>query len=747
MKFQHFLILLIFISSAFRSKASGISRADSLRHSIQHAKDDTTKVGSMIFLGEEIYLNNPDSALLLWENADIIITTALKKENRALVRKTLLQYSALALNNIGFIYTRRDGKKALEFFEKSLKIQQEVGDDKGLAGSLNNIGSIYHQQGDISKALEYYHQSLDIKEKINDKNSVAVSLNNIGNIYADLGNTEKALDYFHRSLKIHEEQGDKDGAAFAINNIASVYSTHGDDEKALEYYTRSLKIREEIKDQYGISISMANIGSIYQATGKLEKAREYYLKAQALQETTDDKRGLAATLVNLGYINDLQGEMEQGLKNYEKALKMFEELNDKKGVSHTLNNIARIYNKTGDLKKALEYANKGFYMAKEMGYPTNIAHSTQLLYEIYKKQNNGMKALEMHELYMQMKDSISNETSRKASLKKQLQYEYEKKAAADSVLNLEKSKLEEVKHEQEISEQRMYTYSGTIGFALMMMVAGVSFRAYRQKQKANDIIALQKNIVEEKQKEILDSINYAQRIQSAILAKEEDIKKHLPESFLLYIPKDIVAGDFYFFETTSTHLFYAAADCTGHGVPGALVSVVCSNALSRCVKEFNLADPGKILDKASELVVETFNKSGKDLKDGMDISLLVKELSTSKYTWAGANNSLWIARENEMIEYKSNKQSIGSHENHQPFTSHEFDAKKGDTIYLYTDGYADQFGGEKGKKFKYKQLQQKLISIHALSMEEQKVVIQNNFNEWKGNLEQVDDVCIIGLKV
>ncbi|MBA3970603.1 MAG: SpoIIE family protein phosphatase [Bacteroidetes bacterium] len=346
-----------------------------------------------------------------------------------------------------------------------------------------------------------------------------------------------------------------------------------------------------------------------------------------------------------------------------------------------------------------------------------------------------------------MKDSINNETTRKSAVKKQLQYEYEKKTAADSVLNMEKAKLEEVKYEQEISKQKMYTYSGIFGFALMLLVAGVSFNAYRQKQKANTVIALQKNIVEEKQKEILDSITYAQRIQSAILAKEGDIKKHLPESFLLYKPKDIVAGDFYFFETTATHLFYAAADCTGHGVPGALVSVVCSNALSRCVKEFNLTDPGKILDQARTLVLETFNKSGQDLKDGMDISLLSKEMSTGKYSWAGANNSLWIIRDNAVIEFKSNKQPIGFSENPMPFTTHTIETEKKDILLLYTDGYADQFGGDKGKKFKYKQLQQKLVSISDKSLQEQKEIIEQNFNEWKGNLEQVDDVCIIGVRI
>jgi tetratricopeptide (TPR) repeat protein len=701
----------------------------------------------MIFLGEEIYMSSPDSALLLWQDAQKILSANIKKESAGIVKKTYLGYSALALNNIGFIYTRSDVQKSLDYFLQSLKIQEEVGDDKGLASSLNNIGAVYYQQGNITKALEYYQKSLAIKEKIGDQNSIAISLSNIGNLYTDLGDIAKGLDYFDKARKIHEKTGDKEGIASAFHNMATIYDTQGDIPKALEYYQKSLKIREELKDQYGIALSLGNIGTIYQAQGNIEKAREYHMKSMAIKEKIGDTRGYASSLVNLGNIYDKTGDRATALDYYEKALALWETLKDKKGIAHTLNNIAGIYFDNGDLTKATLYANKGYAAAKELGYPVDIAHSTKLLYEIYKKQNNGMKALEMHEIYMQMKDSINNESTRKTALKKQLQYEYEKKTAADSVLNMEKAKLEDVKYQQEISKQKMYTYSGIIGFALMLLVAGISFNAYRQKQKANTIIALQKSIVEEKQKEILDSITYAQRIQSAILAKETDIKKHLPESFLLYKPKDIVAGDFYFFETTSTHLFYAAADCTGHGVPGALVSVVCSNALSRCVKEFNLTEPGKILDKARELVLETFNKSGKDLKDGMDISFLAREIKSGKHTWAGANNSLWIIRDKNIIEFKSNKQAIGFNENALPFTTQEIEVLKGDLLFLYTDGYADQFGGDKGKKFKYKQLQQSLVAISHLPLDEQQIIIEKSFNEWKGNLEQVDDVCIIGIRI
>ncbi|MFN6037988.1 MAG: SpoIIE family protein phosphatase, partial [Bacteroidota bacterium] len=257
----------------------------------------------------------------------------------------------------------------------------------------------------------------------------------------------------------------------------------------------------------------------------------------------------------------------------------------------------------------------------------------------------------------------------------------------------------------------------------------------------------QKNLLQEKQKEILDSIGYAKRLQSAILPPESFIQQHVEDYFILYKPKDIVAGDFYWAEKIDHLFFIAAADSTGHGVPGAMVSVVCSSALNRSVKEFYLKETGKILDKARELVIETFEKSNADIKDGMDISLLCIDSKNNKIFWSGANNPLWHIQENQLKEITADKQPIGKVENIKPFTTHGINYRKGSIFYLFTDGYADQFGGPKGKKFKHKQLQELLLNTQNLAMENQLTAIENRFNEWTGSLEQVDDVCILGLKI
>jgi len=265
----------------------------------------------------------------------------------------------------------------------------------------------------------------------------------------------------------------------------------------------------------------------------------------------------------------------------------------------------------------------------------------------------------------------------------------------------------------------------------------------------------QKEMVEEKNKEILDSILYAKRLQNAILPPMEKVKEVLPDSFILFKPKDIVSGDFYWMEALSSNgggklddILIAAVDCTGHGVPGAMVSVVGSNGLNRSVKEFGLRKPSEILDNLRSLVEETFSTSESEVKDGMDIALC--RINTDKQTvhYSGAHNPLWILRKDaeQIEEIRGDKQPIGKFDYGKPFSNHEFQLAKGDCIFFFTDGFSDQFGGSRGKKFRAAQLMETLLELRNLPMEAISTELNNRFETWKGNLEQIDDVCVIGVR-
>ncbi|MFN5183543.1 MAG: two-component regulator propeller domain-containing protein [Bacteroidota bacterium] len=260
----------------------------------------------------------------------------------------------------------------------------------------------------------------------------------------------------------------------------------------------------------------------------------------------------------------------------------------------------------------------------------------------------------------------------------------------------------------------------------------------------------QKNLIQEKHKEITDSINYAERIQRSFLATKELLNENLKDYFVFFQPKDVVSGDFYWASKLSDGNFaYTCADSTGHGVPGAIMSILNISSLELAIKE-KLTAPSEILNYTRTEIINRLKKDGSEEggKDGMDCSLIILNKEKTKLTYSAANNPIWIIRENELIELKPDKMPVGKHDKDQnPFTQHEFDLQKGDLIYSLTDGMPDQFGGTKGKKYKYTQLKEFLISISMLSMHEQHQKLKSEFENWKGDLEQVDDVCVIGIKV
>jgi serine phosphatase RsbU (regulator of sigma subunit)/Flp pilus assembly protein TadD len=593
---------------------------------------------------------------------------------------------------------------------------------KHLANTLNDEAYSLLNIGDVSSALELYHQSLNINQGLGNKVGMSITFNDLGTIYFNQGDVNKALEYFEKSLKIQRAVGDKLGEANSLNNIGLTYKSFGDIRKALNYYNKSLVLQKEIGNKASEAVTLSNIGSTYIVLNDNSKALLYLTKAIALQE----------------------------------------EIKDQSGISATLNILARLMLKQNNYDLAAKYANQGLKISLELGYPDNISENALILKKIYKQQKNIVKELEMYELFVLMKDSIANEKNRRSSIRSQFRYEYEKKATADSIKVAEEKKITDAQLKQE-KTQRFALYSG---LALVALFAAFMFNRFKVTQRQKNIIShqkeevelqrheanFQKELVQVKQKEIIDSINYARRLQNAILPPKDFINTYLPDNFVYYKPKDIVAGDFYWMHIgDDKKMFLAAADSTGHGVPGAMVSIVCSNALDKAVKEFGLTDTGKILDKTRKLVLETFSKSGEDIKDGMDISLLCIDKQQLKVTWSGANNHLVIIKWDNgtplLTEIKGDKQPIGNSDQQKPFTTHSVPFENGQLCYLMTDGYADQFGGPKGKKFKSKHLKEVLLENSNLELSQQKEILNQYFQDWKGNLDQVDDVTIIGIKL
>jgi tetratricopeptide (TPR) repeat protein len=657
------------------------------------------------------------------------------------------------LNNIGLSYSSLgEFEKAKEYYKESLTISEELGDKKTIANTLNNIGNIFYYQSDYLNALNYYTQGLKLREQSGDKKGISVSLNNIGATLREQGDLAKAIEYYSKSLKLDEETGNNVSLAFSLSNIGVIYQDRREHQKAIQYFEKSLKIRKELGDKIGEAAVLTNIGNTLSSMNDYKNAIDYHFLSLEIQQTIGDKSGVANSLNNIGNIYTAQRDYEKALNYYFQSIDFKETLNDKNGIASTLNNIGNIYFNQGKLDKSLEYNIKAFKMAKEVGSLVLSGNCARSLWETYKKLGNYSKSLEMHELYISFMDSVHNEEFERATLRQEFKYAYDKQLLSDSLSNakkLEVKNIELAKKQTELTARRNQQFALVGVLVLVLIFSGIVYNRFKLSQTQKTIIEAQKLKVEEAHKEITDSISYAKRIQTAILPPQKLVKEYLPQSFVLYKPKDIVAGDFYWMEHRGDSILFAAADCTGHGVPGAMVSVVCNNGLNRSVREYNLSEPGKILDKTREIILEEFEKSEEEVKDGMDISLCSLNMKERKLEWSGANNPLWIIRKDahEIEEIKANKQPIGKYADIKPFTTHELKLSEGDTVYVFTDGFQDQFGGEKGKKFKAAKFKELLLQIQSLSMEEQRVRIDEAFESWRGKIEQVDDVCVIGVRV
>lgn len=575
-----------------------------------------------------------------------------------------------------------------------------------LAISYNGMGIISRREGSYSEALGYYQKCLKIENDIS-KDEVGTTLKNIAVIYREMKEYDKALEYVNRSLDLAIKNNHKDGYSASYNGMGMIYRRLKDYDKALECYTKSLDAALEINNQDNIAQSYNNIGAVYFRQKKYDEAIKYLEK---------------------GYQIHLENGNEAGI------------------ARHHFNLVA-FYLKINDPEKALKEGHLAYDSYIKMGRKNEISLAAGNLSNAYKEAKNYEQSLKYYKKQILYRDSIFNENNTREVTQKEMQFNFDKQIMADSLSRVEEERIKAIQHQQELNQQMMFLYGGGIILFIVIVFSVIIFNRLKITNRQKATIVQQKLIVEEKNKEITDSINYAKRIQSAILPSVDKIKTSFPNSFVLYKPKDIVAGDFYWYMEKAGKILIAVADCTGHGVPGALVSVVCNNALNRAVNDFNLIEPAKILDKTAELVIDAFKKSGEDVKDGMDISLCSFDKENNELEYAGAINSLFYISENTLNEVKGDKQPIGQYANIKPFTNHKITLLKGDTVYLFSDGYPDQFGGEKGKKYMYKRFRELILGISKKEFSKQKVELETEFEQWRGALEQLDDVCVIGVKI
>jgi len=691
-------------------------------------------------------------------------------------------------NNIGNIHADQGWyDEALESYQKALTILERIGDQQGIASSYNLIGIIHYAQGRYAKTLEAFQKALAIRERIGDQQGIAGSYNNIGVIHKTQGRYAEALEALQKALTIFERIGDQQKIAECYNNIGTIHADQGRHAEALEAYQKALAIRESIGDQRGIAASYNNIGNIHVKQERYADALEAYQKALTILERIGDQQGIATSYNNIGVTNLAQGRYAEALESYQKALVIRERIGDQRGMASSYNNIGVIHRVQGRYTKALEAYQKALAIAQSLGLQDDLDE----IYLNLAQTDSALAASGLshlwksaylhHRLYAAYKDSVLNEASIRKQAQLESQYEYDKKTALLKAEQEKERTLATAQLRQRETQRNLSLLA--LGIALIGLVAfAILYRKIRQQrdliqkqsdeiqqknlaleqynaelkstnqalEESNRIIQHQAETLLEKNEEILDSIRYAERIQRAILPSAEKWQRLLPESFLLYKPRDIVAGDFYWLEETERYIFLGVADATGHGVPGAFVSIVCANALHKAVLEEGLESPAEILWRVREVVVSQLTQAGEKVKDGMDIALIrfAKE-DRSRAVFAGANRPLWIVSAEGLLEVAGTRQPIGYVEEPKAFEEVELmlGSRAPAMVYAFTDGIVDQMGGPKGRKLLLKGLREWLLSLWNQPVAKQAERLTALFETWRGEHHQIDDVTIVGVRV
>lgn len=683
-----------------------------------------------------------------------------------------LDYVKAQAHNIAGFISDFTGKResAVEHFHEAISIFDQLKDSSNLATSIWNLAVHYQDIGEYSSSLELMNRTLDICIKLDDPKQIGDAYNGLAVTYDYLGNQPQSLHYYELAYSNMLKIGDTIGMAYVLTNMATIYSDQNDPTSAEEFYLKSNDLLESSNNKQTefYHTNRNNLATLYNKRGESKLAEQIFTENAAFFKKEDNLPEYSFAVLNLAKTHTNQGLNAKATEEFKEVIEIFTSLEMNYEVCKAKREYALFLINDGKLNDGISIANESYTLASTLNSLELKFETIEVLILGYSKKGDYKTAYQFQKEHEEIGDQLLNEKTKKATLGQQFEIEYLTKVTTDSIKNAEKEKLQQAelaaekaekdKLQIESKQRRQQNIFLIIGLSLTGMFGLFIFNRFRLTQRQKAIIEQQKQRVdkayeslEEKNQEILDSITYAKRIQTAILPSQEKWHELMRNAFVLYLPKDIVAGDFYWLEKRDEITFFAAADCTGHGVPGAMVSVVCNSALNKVVGELGYMKPGEILDQTKSIIVEEFSKSSTEVKDGMDVALCRLELKNDGYhlMYAGANNPLWIIRKDgyEVEEIKADKQPIGKSDSQKSFTNHEIRVFSGDSIYIFSDGFADQFGGDRGKKLKSGSFKKLLLELKDLSMDEQYSEIHEFFNNWKEGYEQLDDVCVIGLRL
>jgi serine phosphatase RsbU (regulator of sigma subunit) len=739
---SHFFVVVILLISIFqltgKTMLGQTTQLDSLLNVLKTQQEDTAKINTLNEISRA-YLYQLNDMLKLSEYATKTLTLSRRLNYKKGIANAYL-YTGI------FYWSKSNYKVALYYYQKALVLMKELGNKKGENSCYINIGQVYAEQGNYKDAIASMQRGIKIAEEIKDKKGIGKGYNNLANIYLFQGNDTMALTYYLKVLKIWEEINDKASMAVCYNNMGVIFYQENKMEEALMYYKRAAAIQEERNDKRSLGSSYNNIGSIYEDKNQYSAALNYQLKALKVREEVGDVQGMIKSYSSIGDNYLKQKKVDLGLMYQLKSYELCKKTGYKKGLVNASGGVGSLYEEKKQYATAISYYEQMLRIAKDLDLKEGMASAYEKYTLVYKKTGDYEKALKYMGLFNALKDSLLNKENFKQISELNTRYETDKKEKEILLLTKDQELNEKI-----IKQQKLVRWGLIIGLLLLFVSVFSIYRRYHFKQKANILLEEQKKKIQEQNVLITDSIDYAKTIQEVVLPTEKMINNLFPEHFILYKPKSIVSGDFYWMHKVGRKRICAVADCTGHGVPGAFMSLLAYNMLENVVKKQAVLKPASILDDLNREVVNRLSLNGEQetVKHGMDISLIIIDEQENVLHFAGAHNSLYLVRNNQLIELKADKMSIGfvSPTGYSFYTDQNVALQKGDLIYLFTDGFPDQIGGPSRKKFYYPPFRTLLSTISSLDMDEQQRQLNEAHEQWlAGKYEQTDDILIMGIR-
>ncbi len=680
------------------------------------------------------------------------------------------------LNELAYKYYTSNPDSTRILSERSKILCEKVNYGIGKVVALRNMGVSAHVLGEYEKALNYYFNALKIAEKINYTKGIARMYNNIAATYNRQGKYSESLENHLKALKIREQIGDKAGVSASWHNIAIIYENQGKLKEALETSLKSLKVEEELGNKQGISESLINIAELYIKLENYSEALANSFRGLKLHQEMGDKRGIAYTLHAIATIYEKQGKYQESLENNFKALKICEEIGDKRVITSIQDGLATVYYAIKDYNKSLSYAKAGLALSEKIGVREQVRQLNETLSKIYKAIGKYELALKHYEQFKLYGDSINNKEVEKKTATLEAQYEHEKQVV---LIQAEQAK-KDIENAKELEAHKFQRDGLILGAIFLILIVGLIFRNLQKQRKAkellqakneeieqakeeiqqqseelktiNTILNITSQDIQKKNKDIQDSIHAALRIQNALLPLPEELEKILGKDqfFVVFKPRNVVSGDFYWISEQQNKKIIVVADSTGHGVPGALMSMIGMQLLDQIVNENRILSPERILKLIHIELVKLLKQEQTLAREGMDIAIITILQSDNLITieYAGAMNPFYYVQNNELYHIKADRLPLGGFGTERNFQKQTFHFDTPICIYLCSDGYQDQFGGSESKKFMSRRFREMLLEIHQQSVIAQKELLEKTLYNWikEGKETQTDDITVLGLK-